>query len=149
MRLLRSPVLKATFIYVMSAFYSIIFIFTANHMELNGMLADGTLQSGFWNGWSDFIKAGYMVYIGYTIIGLTIIIFFLMLYKRTQKYDEYQTSVLAKILIFTGTVSIIMMPMVMFMLINDRNYTIETIFLFATVQWIGVLLLDLFYVIKY
>lgn len=118
-------------------------------MELDGMLANGTLQSIFWNSWSEFIKAGHMKYIGYVIIALTIIILFLIIFKGTKRYDEFQTNILTKILVFAGTISIIMMPMVMFMLLNDRNYTVEIIFLFATVQWIGVLMLDLFYVLKY
>jgi len=98
---------------------------------------------------SDFIKAGNMKFIGYTIISLTIIILLLILFKKTKRYDEYQISILSRSLIVAGILSIIMIPIIMVMFLSDPNYTIETIFLFAIIQWGSVLIADLIYVIKY
>ncbi len=50
------------------------------------MLANGTLQSPFWNSWSNFIEAGNMKYLGYTMIALTLIFLFTMLMKKQKRY---------------------------------------------------------------
>lgn len=150
MNLLKHPVVNAVFIGLMSALYSFLFIFTSNHIEFQRLLSKSkTLQSEFWNWWSDFIRVGNMRYIGYAIIILTLIIILLILFKRTKKYDEYQLSMLTKSLIIAGVLSILMIPVIMILLLSDPSYAIETIFLFAVVQWFGVLLTDMIYVIKY
>lgn len=149
MNLLKNPVINAIFISFMSAIYSFLFIFTSNHIEFLRLLSKGkTLQSDFWNGWSDFIREGNMRYIGYVIIFLTFIILLLMLLKRTKKYDEYQLSMLSKSLIIAGVLSILTIPITMVLILSDPSYTIETIFLFAVIQWLGVLVADLVYVIR-
>jgi len=149
MNLLKNPVANALFIGFMSAIYSFLFIFISNHNEFLRLLSKRkTLQSDFWNRWSDFIRAGNMRYIGYVIIILAFIILLLMLLKRTKKYDEYQFSLLSKSLIIAGILSILMIPIIMILILSDPSYTIETIFLFAVIQWLGVLTTDLVYVIK-
>ncbi|WNF23390.1 hypothetical protein [Mesobacillus jeotgali] len=149
MSILKHPAINIIFIGFMSAIYSFFFIFTAGHMEFTSMLSHGkTLNSDFWNGWSDFLKTGNMKYIGYLIIGLTIVIIVLILVKRMKQYDEYQVSILAKSLLVAGILSIMMIPFLMLMLLSDPNYSTETIFLFATVQWVGVLVSYLFFVVR-
>jgi hypothetical protein len=149
MSLLKHPAVNILFISFMSAIYSFIFIFTAGHMEFISILSHGkTLNSDFWNGWSDFLKSGNMKFIGYLIIGLTGVIIVYILVKRTKQYDEYQVSILAKSLFVAGVLSIIMVPYLMVMLLSDPNYSTETIFLFATVQWVGVLVSYLFFVVR-
>jgi membrane glycosyltransferase len=149
MNFLKNSIVNAIFIGFMSAIYSFIFIFTSNHIEFLRLLSKGkTLQSDFWNGWSDFIRAGNMRYIGYAIIILTLIILLLMLFKRTKKYDEYQLNMLTKSLIIAGVLSILMIPIIMLLILSDPSYTIETIFLFAVVQWLGVLVAEIVYVIR-
>lgn len=150
MNLLKQPIINIFFIGFMSAIYSFIFIFTADHMEFESLLSHNeTLNSSFWNGWSDFVKTGYMKYIEYLIISLTIAIVVFIVIKRRKKYDEYQVSILAKSLIVAGILSILMIPFIMIMLLSDPNYSIETIFLFATIQWISVLASYLIYGIKF
>ncbi|GAE47657.1 hypothetical protein JCM21738_4661 [Mesobacillus boroniphilus JCM 21738] len=89
-----------------------------------------------------------MKFIGYLIIGLTVVIMVFILLKRTKQYDEYQVSILAKSLFLAGVLSIIMIPFLMIMLLSDPNYSTETIFLFATIQWVGVLVSYLFFVVR-
>lgn len=150
MKLLKNSLVNAVFVGLMSACYSFLFIFTSNHIEFLQLLSKSkTLQSDFWNGWSDFIRAGNMKYIGYVIIILTLIIFLVILFKKTKKYDEYQFSILSGSLIVAGVLSIIMVPIIMILLLSDPNYTIETIFLFSSIQWCSVLITDLIYIIKY
>ncbi|MBT2642805.1 hypothetical protein J7I80_11250 [Bacillus sp. ISL-41] len=149
MSILRHPVINILFISFMSAIYSFIFIFTAGHMEFISILSHGkTLDSGFWNGWSDFLKAGNMKFVGYLIIGLTALIIVFIFLKRTKEYDEYQVSILAKSLFVAGFLSIMMVPFLMIMLLSDPNYSTETILLFATIQWLGVLVSYLYFVIR-
>lgn len=150
MRILKHPIINAVFVGLISAIYSFVFIFTSKHVEFSRMLSKSkTLQSYFWNEWSGFIRVGNMKYIAYIIIGLTLTILMLSITKRIKKYDEYQVSILSKSLIIAGLLSIIMLPIMLVMLLSDSNYTIETIFLFAVIQWCGALIADLVYVIKY
>ena len=149
MSILKEPIINILFISFMSAIYSFIFIFTAGHMEFISILSHGkTLNSDFWNGWSDFLKTGNMKFIGYLIIGLTVVIVVFILVKRTKQYDEYQVSILAKSLFVAGFLSIIMVPFLMVMLLSDPNYSTETIFLFATIQWVSVLVSYLIFVVR-
>lgn len=150
MSLLKQPMINIIFIGFMSVIYSFIFIFTAGHMEFVSILSHGeTLNSDFWNGWSDFLRTGNMRFIGYLIIGLTIAIIVFILIKRRKKYDEYQVSILSKSLLVAGTLSILMIPFMMILLLSDSNYAVETIFLFASLQWVSVLVSYLIYVIKF
>ncbi|MCM3576342.1 hypothetical protein M3172_24555 [Mesobacillus subterraneus] len=149
MSILRHPVINILFISFMSAIYSFIFIFTAGHMEFISILSHSrTLDSGFWNGWSEFLKTGNMKFIGYLIIGLSAVIIVFILVKRTKEYDEYQVSILAKSLFLAGFLSIMMIPFLLIMLLSDPNYSTETIFLFATIQWLGVLVSYLYFVVR-
>ena len=150
MRLLRHSMGNAIFIGLMSAMYSFLFIFTSDHIEFLRLLSNkDTLQSDFWNVWSDFIRAGNMRHIGYAIIILTLVILFVMLIKPMKRYDEYQISILSKSLTVAGVLSILMTPIIMILILSDPSYAIETIFLFAVIQWFGVLITDMAYVIKY
>jgi heme exporter protein D len=147
--LLRHPVINILFISFMSAIYSFIFIFTAGHMEFISILSHSkTLDSDFWNSWSDFLRTGNMKFIGYLIIGLTVVILVFILVKRMKEYDEYQVSILAKSLFVAGFLSIMMIPFLMVMLLSAPNYSTETIILFATVQWLGVLVSYLYFVVR-
>ncbi|WP_079504684.1 hypothetical protein [Mesobacillus jeotgali] len=149
MRILKQPLVNIFFIGFMSAVYAFIFIFTASHVEFIELLSHSkTLESAFWNGWSDFIKSGNMRYIGYLIIGLAILIVLIIIIKRTKEYDEYQVSILAKSLMLAGILSILMIPFLMIMLLSDPNYSVETIFLFAALQWFSVLVSYLVSVFK-
>lgn len=149
MTLFKNPFTNIIFIIFMSAVYSFIFIFTSDHIEFLGLLSHTqTLNSPFWNEWSNFIKAGNMKFIGYFIISLTVIILLFMAIKRTKNYDEYQLSILNRCFIIAGFMSILMVPVMMIMLLSDPNYAIETILLFASVQWVSVIVLYLIYVIR-
>ncbi|GAM16667.1 hypothetical protein [Mesobacillus selenatarsenatis] len=149
MSLLKHPAVNILFRSFMSAIYSFVFIFTAGHMEFISILSHGkTLNSDFWNGWSDFLKTGNMKFIGYLIIGLTVVIIVFILLKRTKQYDEYQVSILAKSLLVAGVLSIIIVPFLMVMLLSDPNYSTEIIFLFATIQWVGVLVSYILFAVR-
>lgn len=148
MKILKNPKINALFISVISAFCALLFIFTSNHVEFIRLFSHSkTLNSDFWNSWSTFIQNGNMKYIGYVIIALTIAIIFLTVFRK-QKYDEYQVNILAKGFITAGIITVLMLPIALLLVLSDRNYAIETMFLLLTIQWIGVLVVDLIYTAK-
>lgn len=149
MKILKHSIINMIFIIIMSTVYSFLFIFTSDHIEFLRLTSKSkTLQSDFWNGWSAFIREGNMKYLGYIIIGLTMVILLLMVFKRMKKYDEYQVSILSRSLIIAGVLSIIIIPIIIILILSDPNYAIETIFLFSVIQWFSVLISDLIYVIN-
>lgn len=149
MTLLKNPKANAFFIAIISIIYALLFIITSNHMEFKRFLShSSTLNSRFWNLWSDFISDGNMIYFGYVIIILAVVNVLLLLLKK-KKYDEYQVNILAKGLIAAGIISIIMLPIACILVISDPNYVIEILFLLLTLQWTGTLVVDLIYTAKY
>ena len=69
MKRIRSPKINAAIILIITTFYSLVFISTSGHIEFERMLKhSSTLNSAFWNTWSDFLAQGNMKYIGYTYI---------------------------------------------------------------------------------
>ena len=137
------------FISLMSAIYSFIFIFTSDHIEFLRILSKTTIASDFWNGWSNFIRAGNLKYIGYLIIVLTVLIVLSVIFNPQKKYGEYQVSVLSKSFIIAGIIAILIAPVMMVLLLSDPSYEVEIILLFAVVEWLSVLITNLIFVIKY
>ncbi|HSO56796.1 MAG TPA: hypothetical protein VLQ66_01050 [Paenisporosarcina sp.] len=149
MNLIKHSSFNLMFIVVMSFLYSFLFIFTSNHLEFTRLLSkNSTLSSSFWNNWSDFIRTGNMKYVGYFIIVLTIIILILAFIKRAKEFDEYQVSILSRSVLIAGILSIGLVPIVMIFILSDPNYTIAVMFLFATIQWLSVLVTYFFYTLK-
>lgn len=149
MKTLKDPKMNALLISVVSAFYALLFTFTSDHVEFTGMLSHSkTLDSNLWNGWAVFIQNGNMKYIGYVIIALTTAIVFLTVFRK-QEYDEYQVNILAKGFIAAGVITVLMLPVASLLVLSDTNYAIETMFFLLTIQWLGVLVVDLIYTAKY
>lgn len=149
MNLVKHSSFNLMFLVVMSFLYSFLFIFTSNHLEFTRLLSkNSTLSSSFWNSWSDFIRTGNMKYVGYFIIVFTIIILILAFIKRAEVFDEYQVSILSRSVLIAGILSIGLVPIVMIIILSDPNYTIAVMFLFATIQWLGVLVTYFFYTLK-
>ncbi len=146
---INNPKANAMFILCESILYSFIFIFTANHIEFQRMLHHSkSLNSSFWNAWMEFIANGNMLYIGYIIIFIGLIVFILTYYRR-KKYDEYQVNILKKGVMISGIITILFLPLVLLLILSDPNYVIEFLYLYLAVHWCGVLLLNLVYLFKY
>jgi len=149
MKILKYSICNTIFISFMSAIYSFIFIFTSDHIEFLRILSKTKLASDFWNGWSNFIRAGNLKYIGYLIIGLTVLIVLSVIFNPQKKYDEYQVSVLSKSFIVAGIIAILIVPVMMVLLLSDPSYKVEIILLFAVIEWLSVLITNLIFIIKY
>lgn len=148
MKILRYPIVNALLISVISAIYALLFIFASDHPEFTRQLSHAsTLNSPFWNGWSSFVRSGSMKYAGYITIILAAAIVLLTVFKR-RAYDEYQVNILAKGFIAGGIITVSVLPVILILILSDKNYTIEILFLFFAVQWLAVLLVDLVYTAK-
>lgn len=79
---------------------------------------------------------------------MAIIVLALTIFRK-QAYDEYQINILSKFLMVSGLITILVLPLVLILILSDPNYAIETVLLFLTIQWLGVLVVDLIYLIKY
>jgi len=149
MKLLRKPQINAVLISVISAFYALIFIFVSGHLEFNRLFSSGkTLNSNFWNGWSDFLKQGNLKYIGYAhiILALAVVVFSLI---KKQEYDEYQISIFEKGIMIMGATMVLLFPLALILVLSDRTYCVETLMLLCVAHWSIVLVADLIYAIKY
>jgi len=133
---------------LITAFYSLVFIITSGHVEMRRMLhhAD-TLNSAFWNIWSDFLARGNLKYIGYAYI-ITAVAIVVLSFARRQNYDKYQTDILKKGLITAGVALLCLFPIALLLIISEPNYSIETIIFLAVVHWSAALVADLVYVVK-
>ena len=148
MRTLRKPLANAAIISVISLFYALVFIVISGHIEFERMLSHAdTLNSAFWNGWSDFLKQGNMKYIGYVYIIVSLVIVGLSLLRK-KDYDEYQTGILEKGIIVMGIAMIFLFPIAFLLVLSDPSYCIETMILLTVVHWSLVLIVDLIYVIR-
>jgi uncharacterized MnhB-related membrane protein len=139
--------ISTLFISVISAFYAFLFIITSNHIEFIRLFPHSkTLNSVFWNCWSTFVQNGNMKYMSYVIIILTTVIIFLTIFKK-QKYNEYE--IMARGFVTAGIISVFLFPLLLLLVLSDINYAIESMFLIMSIQWISVLIVNLFYITKY
>ena len=149
MKILRNPKVNAAIILFITTFYSLVFILTSGHIELERILNHAsTLNSAFWNAWSAFLTQGNLKYIGYAYFVLAAAIVLLSLIRK-QNYDEYQTGILEKGLIVSGIAMACLFPMALVLVLSDPNYAIEALMLLVIMHWSTVLIADLAYVIKW
>lgn len=149
MKIIRKPIVNSAVVTLISAFYIAVFIITSGHAEFERILNHAvTLNSDFWNSWSDFLKQGHLKYVGYLYILLTAAIIISSFIKR-RDYDEYQCRMLEKGLIASGIVMVLLFPIAMISILSDPNYCVETITFLVVAHWLVCLIVDLVYVIKW
>lgn len=149
MNVFRKPHTNAILISVVSLFYALVFILISGHMEFERLLKHAdTLNSTFWNVWSEFLKQGNMKYIGYTYIVIALVIVILSLVRK-RDYDEYQIGILEKGIVVMGAIMIVLFPIALIMVLSDPSYCIETMMFLVVSHWSIVLIADLIYVIRW
>lgn len=149
MKMIRSPKINAAVILIITAFYSLVFILTSEHVEFEHILShSSTINSAFWNKWSAFLVQGNMKYIGYVYIILTVVIIVLS-FARKQNFDEYQTGILERGLITAGIAIACLFPLALLLILSDPSYSVETMILLVVVHWSVVLIADLVYILKW
>ena len=149
MNVFRKPHTNAILISVVSLFYALVFILISGHMEFERLLKHAdTLNSTFWNVWSEFLKQGNMKYIGYNYIVIALVIVILSLVRK-RDYDEYQIGILEKGIVVMGAIMIVLFPIALIMVLSDPSYCIETMMFLVVSHWSIVLIADLIYVIRW
>lgn len=149
MNVFRKPHTNAILISVVSLFYALVFILISGHMEFERLIKHAdTLNSTFWNVWSEFLKQGNMKYIGYAYIVIALAIVILSLVRK-RDYDEYQTGILEKGIVVMGAIMIVLFPIAFIMVLSDPSYCIETMMFLVVSHWSIVLIADLIYVIRW
>ncbi len=145
---MNKPKINSIFVLSVSFLYSSIFIFTSNHIEFKRLLKHSkTLNSSFWNSYTNFIANGNMKYVAYASLLIAVLIFILTFF-RSKKYNKEQVKILNKGLVISGLISILLFPFLLILILSDPNYTIEVSFFFLTLQWFGLLFLNLIYLFK-
>ena len=149
MKIIRKPAVNAAVITFISTFYIAVFIVASGHVEFERILDHATtLNSSFWNMWSDFLKQGHLKYVAYSYIILTAAIVMPTLFIR-RDYDEYQCRMLENGLIASGIVMVLLFPVAMILILSEPNYCIETATFLVVTHWLVCLIVDLVYVIKW
>ncbi len=148
-KLLRYPVINGIFISLFSAFYSLIFLITAGHMEFQSILyytSNTQRTKPFWGSWAAFLHAGQQKYVSIGIIVLTLVIIALLI-KRRRPYDEYQVKVLTDCFMVAGFITLCTFAFLFFYILSEHVGIVEKITLFAMIHWLSILLADLVFVL--
>lgn len=150
MKFSKSIFANIIFITIISLIYSLIFFTLSGHVEYT-RIADHvqTLDSGLWNFIKTITVSGNIKYFSIPILVLATLIIFINFFKRRIKYDEFQFSIILKSLAISGIITIIAMPIMLILILSDRNYALEVIFLFSFIQWIAILISDFIFTLKY
>ena len=149
MRILRNPYFNGAVTSVVSLAYAAIFLVTSGHMEFLRLLSHGqTLRSGFWNGWSAFLRQGNLKYVGYVYLAAAVCIL-LICVLRKRNYDEYQAGILTASFAAAGLVLLLLFPAALLTVLSDPNYAVEAVMLLAVDHWSVFLLADSLCVIKW
>lgn len=149
MKLLRNPYINGAVIFAISLLYGAVLILTSGHVEFQRILDHGaTLNSTFWNSWSEFLRAGNLKYIGYIYIVAALCVVVLS-FARKKDYDEYQAGIFGKSLIITGIALLMLFPAAFLALLSDAGYSVEIITFLVVVHWSFFLTADLIYTAKW
>lgn len=147
--MIKRPAVNAAFIVTLSAFYSMLFIFIAEHMEFQSLLRPkGTLQAPLLNMFTLFLMNGHLKYVGYVFLAVAAVIVVFSVLRRRQ-YDEYQGMILARCAFTVGILTVLFVPLLLLLHLSDPTYSLEFMFLFIIIHWTGVLITDLILVVKF
>ena len=146
--LLSRPLVNAVCIGLFTAFYGLIFIITSGHVEFESLLYynRATQNIAFWKGFSNFLAAGYHVYIAYVLIAITILVIILLLIRR-HPYDEYHISLLRRCLSVAVVLTLIAIAIFYLIILSNPNGIVEKFTFFIVLHWAIVVLADLSFVL--
>lgn len=140
MKPIKNNILYTSVVTVFSLFYAITFIICSNSVEFISLLNHATtLNSDFWNSWSNFLKQGNLQYIGYVYIVLVVMIVILSILKN---YKTNNQPFNLKGLSVSGAITMFLVPICFLLVLSDPNYSIETATLFVVLHWSVVLIVD-------
>jgi hypothetical protein len=142
--LLKYPAFNAVCIALFSAFYGVIFIFTATSGEYESVLyylQPNISASPFWLAWSRFLAAGGHGFIAIALLAATLLLVVLLLLRR-RPYDEYHTDALSQCLAIAVILMIAAVAVLYLSILRDPNGIVEKFTLFIVIHWGTVVFAD-------
>ncbi|HHY26256.1 MAG TPA: hypothetical protein GX523_05810 [Desulfitobacterium dehalogenans] len=145
---LKNPAVNAIGLSLFTAFYGLIFIVTSGHLEFKNLLYynRATDIHPFWTGWSNFLASGHHAYIAYALIGITVLVVLMLIFRR-HHYDEYHTAYLIQCLAVAAILTLAAIAGFYLMILSEPNGIVEKFTLFIVIHWTTVVLADLVYVL--
>lgn len=147
--ILRYPATNAVCISLFSIFYGMLFLIVSRGERFTGLFyaqAANGADHPFLASWSEFLSAGYLVYLAYVMFALTILVVVLLL-SRSHPYDEYHTALLVNCLAVATVLTLIAIALFYLLILIDDNGIVEKFTLFIVIHWVTVVLADMVYVI--
>lgn len=148
-KLLSRPTVNAVCISLFSAFYGLIFILTAGHIEFESLLYFDTASpnaSAFWRDFGAFLAVGRQASVAYILLAVTALLVILLLLRR-HPYDEYHTALLNGCLTVALVLTLIAIAVFYLMILSEPNGIVEKFTFFIIIHWSVVVLADLTFVL--
>ncbi|PJK15933.1 hypothetical protein CQS04_11910 [Chryseomicrobium excrementi] len=149
MTFITNKVTNAVFIALLSLVYGGLFLLISGHMEfLSTLPPKASVNYGFWNTWLTFIYDGGLTIIGYTILGITVAIGGLSFFGSYKKLDEYQSSLLLKVIMVSGLITLVSFPLLVINVLSEPLFAIPFTLFFVVVIWLFFQITYLLFLIK-
>lgn len=149
MTFITNKVTNAVFIALLSLVYGGLFLLISGHMEfLSTLPPKASANYGFWNTWLAFIYDGGLTIIGYTILGITVAIGGLSFFGSYKKLDEYQSSLLLKVIMVSGLITLVSFPLLVINVLSEPLFAIPFTLFFVVVIWLFFQITYLLFLIK-
>lgn len=150
MTFINNKMMNPVFIALLSLVYGGLFLLISGHMEFLGTLPPkSSANYGFWNNWLAFIYEGGLTIIGYTILGITLVIVGLSIFGSYRKLDEYQSALLLKVIMVSGLITLVSFPLLVINVLSEPSFAIPFTLFFVVVIWLFFQITYLLFLIKF
>jgi len=144
-RVLKSPSFNAVCIILFSTFYSLMFMTHTANTEFKLLLRyEGS--SAVWKMWSNFLIAGYQIYMVWLLIAVTIFVAVLLLIRH-RSYDEYHTNILTYCLVVAAVLTLFAIAIFYWVILSEPIWIAGKFMLFIMIHWTTVVFANLVYIL--
>lgn len=140
MKCLKNPIANAFYLALLTAVYATALIVSSEFTEKYATMLSNSQ-------WATFIANGHTKYVGIYMICIAIVVNILSALRR-KRYDEYQISILQKVLVFNGFLASILFPLTIVVLVFMPICFVEIIFAFMIIQWCIVIITEIVYLCR-
>lgn len=137
MRWLKNPMANAVWMALITAVYAAVFLISAACAE-----SYGPWLSDSW--WGAFIRNGGMGWLGLGMLAAAAAVDILSVWRR-KNYDEYQILALERLMLVSGLLAVLLLPLSLLLLIFAPQHCIEGMFALLLLHWLALVLLELWY----
>ena len=137
MRWLKNPMANAVWMALITAVYAAVFLISAACAE-----SYGHWLSDSW--WGTFIRNGGMGWIGLGMLAVAVAVDILSVWRR-KNYDEYQILALERLMLLSGLLAVLLLPLSLLLLIFAPQHGIEGMLALLLLHWLILVLLELWY----